>query len=336
MLIRFLAERRSWIALFAAQQVLLLFLAWVDAAIPVAPVAYVVFLSSLVFLVFLAVRYVRETRYFRLLEELPAEPDGTQWPEPNTPFERIAADSVERSHAKLREELTQGRVSVDRQKDELLSWIHEVKTPLTALRLMIDRVGEPELKARLEYEWLRIHLLLDRQLHAERLPSLANDLHIRRIAIEPLLHGEMKTLQGWCIAKGIGVDIELAAGEVLSDAKWLAFIVRQLLANAVKYSDPGSDIAIRSFADADGGTVLEVIDAGPGIDPRDAPRLFERGFTSAARPAGESATGMGLYLARRAAETLQLRLTAHPAPEGGSAFAIHFPKENEFTRAIIR
>lgn len=67
---------------------------------------------------------------------------------------------------------SKNRLALEQEKDELLSWIHEVKTPMTTMHLMIERLDDEEAKARLAYEWLRIHLLLDQQLHQKRIRSL--------------------------------------------------------------------------------------------------------------------------------------------------------------------
>ncbi len=190
----------------------------------------------------------------------------------------------------LKQVASQDRLALEQEKDEILSWIHEVKTPLTAMHLMIDRLNDERMKAQLTYEWLRIHLLLDQQLHQKRIPFMENDLYIEHIALEPLIFKEIKALQSWCMKKGIGFEVQLEASEVLSDAKWLAFIIRQLLTNAVKYSD-SSDIIIKSYLQND-QSIMEVKDFGRGIDPKDLPRIFEKGFTSTTVHQDNAATGM--------------------------------------------
>lgn len=212
----------------------------------------------------------------------------------------------------------------------MLSWIHEVKTPLTAMHLMIDRLSDPSLKKEMTYEWLRIHLLLDQQLHQKRIPFMENDLYIEHTELESLIFMEIKNLQSWCIKKGIGFDVQLEIKEVLTDAKWLSFIIRQLLTNAVKYSEK-ADILIRSWH-CNGQIVLEVIDKGRGIDSRDLPRIFEKGFTSTAHHQDKAATGMGLYLVSKAAKPLLIHVEAESELGKGSTFRLTFPKSNDFVR----
>lgn len=230
----------------------------------------------------------------------------------------------------LKQEASQNRIALEQEKDELLSWIHEVKTPLTAMHLIIERLDDEVIKAQLTYEWLRIHLLLDQQLHQKRIPSIENDLYIENVALEPIIFKEIKALQSWCMQKGIGFEVELETAEVLSDAKWLAFIIRQLLTNAVKYSD-SSDIIIQSYRQND-QTMIKVKDFGRGIDPKDLPRIFDKGFTSTAAHQDNAATGMGLYLAKKAAEALLINIQVESKLEEGTTVTLTFPKKNEFVR----
>ena len=198
------------------------------------------------------------------------------------------------------------------------------------MHLMIDRLDDEMMKTHLTYEWLRIHLLLDQQLHQKRIPSIENDLYIENTDLETLIFAEIKTLQSWCIQKGIGFDIQLEITEVLSDAKWLAFIIRQLLTNAVKYS-AAADIMITSYQQAE-QTILEVKDFGRGIDPRDIPRIFDRGFTSTTMHQDHAATGMGLYLAKKAAQSLLIHIHVKSELGTGTTFTLTFPKRNEFVK----
>src|SRR5690606_9823807 len=174
---------------------------------------------------------------------------------PESPFEKIIESSLVNQAELLKKESSHSRLMLEQEKDELLSWIHEVKTPLTAMHLMIEALDDEKAKSKLTYEWLRIHLLLDQQLHQKRIPFIENDLYIENVDLEELIFSEIKDLQLWCIQKGIGFDVDLDVTVVLSDVKWLAFIIRQLLTNAVKYSE-ATDIIIKSNRRND-HTILE-------------------------------------------------------------------------------
>ncbi|KQU15100.1 histidine kinase [Bacillus sp. Leaf13] len=328
MIRKYFVERFSWITFYILLHLFIIFVAYLDSAIPLKPIMYIVFLSLLIFSIFLIVRYKIETKFYKSLEDREDNLDLTNIADPDSPFERIIENSIMNQTEFLKQSASQGQMTLEQEKDELLSWIHEVKTPLTAMHLMIDRLDDELLKSHLTYEWLRIHLLLDQQLHQRRIPFIENDLYIENTDLETIIFDEIKTLQSWCIQKGIGFDIHLEVTEVLSDAKWLAFIMRQLLTNSIKYSE-NSDITIYSHEQSE-QTILEVKDSGRGIDPKDLSRIFDKGFTSTTNHRDNAATGMGLYLTKNAAESLFISIDVKSELGTGTTVTLIFPKRNDF------
>ncbi|MDF2924569.1 MAG: histidine kinase [Paenibacillaceae bacterium] len=327
---QYLKERRSWLILLAGLQLFILFVASVDSSIPFLPVLYIVFLNVLVCTAFVLLRYPRETRFYKSLQAWDQSWDSGAFRETDSPFEQVVQEAVISRTERFRSEGAAGLQLLEQEKDELLAWIHEVKTPLTALQLMIERLPGEAMQGKMMYEWLRIHHLLDQQLHQKRIPFMQNDLYVEKVRLEPVVNQEIRALKSWCIPKGIGFDVSLEVEEVLTDAKWLGFILRQLLTNAVKYSD-SSDIAVQS-RESGGHTVLTIADRGRGIGPKDLPRIFDKGFTSTLGRQEGGATGMGLYLAKQAAGPLFITIGAESVPGEGTVLTLVFPRENEFVR----
>ncbi|AXI11112.1 histidine kinase [Oceanobacillus zhaokaii] len=330
MIKQYLAERRGWIFLFLSLQALFLFISYVDSAIQVSSILYIVLLSFIVFILFLIVRYNRETAYYKSLKEWYPGIDTKTIREAERPLEKIVERALRLQTESYLLETNQNLTEIEQEKDDLLSWIHEVKTPLTTMQLMIDRLEEPVLKSQLMNEWLRIHLLLDQQLHQKKIPFMENDVYVEKAALEPLIFTEIKALQSWCFQKGIGFDVLFEIKEVLTDTKWLGFMVRQLLTNAIKYSE-GADIKIHSFI-KDGLVHLQIKDAGRGIDPRDLPRIFDKGFTSTKNHKDNAATGMGLYLTKKVAAELNIHIDVQSKLNEGTTFTLSFAKKNEFLK----
>ncbi|WP_410768695.1 sensor histidine kinase [Fontibacillus sp. BL9] len=328
MIAKYLRERLSWILMFAVLQLLVLSVAALDTTIPFLSVLYIVFLSVLIFTIFLMVRYQKETKFYRNLESWDDTYEVTSIPEPESPFEVMAMSVLNLQAERYKQDSSLLRIELEQEKDELLSWIHEVKTPLTTLQLMIERLNDETLKGQMMYEWLRIHLLLDQQLHQKRIPFIKNDVFIEITALEPLIYAEIKALKSWCMQKGIGFDVSLPVVEVLTDAKWFGFIMRQLLTNAVKYSE-ASDIVIESGMKG-GQVCLQIQDSGRGIDPKDLPRIFDKGFTSTTAHQDSAATGMGLYLALKVADSLSITIDVISKLGEGTTFKLTFPRKNDF------
>lgn len=328
MIRQYIAERRSWLLLLVVVHLLPPFIASIDVSIPLMPILYMTLLSTMVCIVFLVARYHKETKFIKQLQAW----DHTCGPESlkdaGSPFERVVEESMSAQAFHYKSEASGHLLLLEQEKDELTAWIHEVKTPLTAMRLVIDRLTDESAKSKLEYEWLRIHHLLDRQLHQRRIPFMENDLYVESAKLEPILFQEIKDLRSWCMQKRIGFDVSLQAEQVLTDAKWLGFILRQILTNAVKYSD-SSDIKVSSYEE-NAHVIVEIRDEGRGISSKDLPRIFERGFTSTTMHQDSAATGMGLYLAQKAADALRIRIEADSAYGSGTTFRLLFPVANDF------
>lgn len=326
MIKRFLIERRSWILLVLLIQSLFLFIAWIDPAIPFSSIAYIVFLSLIICLVFLVIRFYKETSFYKTLEDnnLPMDQLAK---EVRHPFEKIVYEHFRMQENDYVLEKCENQYDLEQEKDELMAWIHEVKTPLTTIKLMIDRVDNRILQQQLMVEWIRIDLLLDQQLHQKRIPFIENDYSIQKLNLASLIHKEIKHLMSWCIQKGIGFDLFIQAKDVYSDETWLRFIIRQVVTNAVKYSDDG-DITITSELKND-QLQLTIQDTGKGIAEKDIPRIFDKGFTSTLDTRDQAATGMGLYLVKKVAEHLRITIDVQSVLYEGTTVHITFPKKNE-------
>ncbi|MBM7540231.1 ATP-binding protein [Amphibacillus cookii] len=318
----YLLERSSWITFIIGLQFLSILIASIDPTLSLEGILYVVLLSFIFLVIFIIVRYQRETRFYKKLK------DGIDAHHPVTPFQSIVTDYLTTISNQYEQHLSTNHIEIEQEKDQLLAWIHEVKTPLTALQLVIDRVNDRSVKQSLHYEWLRLHLLLDQQLHLRRMPAIENDLYIETVDLSPLLIEEIKPLYTWCQQKKIGFDLDLSDSEVISDGKWLAFIIRQIVINAIKYSD-NSTIEIKLYQE-DQHKKLSIQDYGQGIASQDLPRIFDKGFTSTSTHSNQASTGMGLYLARKVASSLHITIDVNATLDVGTNFTLTFPNRNAF------
>ncbi|GGA44465.1 HAMP domain-containing histidine kinase [Psychrobacillus lasiicapitis] len=333
MFIMYMKERKAWILFFIGLQIWLNILLTLDIAFQEVAILYINLVYMIAFLLFIWWRYRKETAYYKELEE---SATFDSLPKGESSFEKKITSIMEELILVNNEELNQLKVVHLEENDRILSWIHEVKTPLTGMKLLMDAVQEQPLQEKLEVEWLRIHLLLDQQLHHTRLPSLEKDYLVESVPLQKLLHKEIIELQAWCMQKGIGFEIELLQEEVLTDQKWLAFILRQLLTNAVKYSDSDKEIHVFSKKDEAGHTILTVKDFGSGITKADLPRIFEKSFTGTTGRNTAASTGMGLYLTKKVADKLGIRIIVNSKIDEGSSFSLQFPLKNEISKITSR
>ncbi|MBR1820307.1 MAG: sensor histidine kinase [Clostridia bacterium] len=177
-------------------------------------------------------------------------------------------------------------------------WTHQIKTPIAAMRLMLQS-DDGALARSLEPELFRVERYVDMALNYARLGGDASDLAVRRCGLDAVVRQAVRKFAPLFIRKKLTLNLEPLDLQVLTDEKWLGFAVEQVLSNAVKYTPAGA-VTIR----AEAGPVLVIEDTGIGIAPQDLPRVFERSFTGLNGRADRQATGIGLYLAKRALERL--------------------------------
>ncbi|OXS72433.1 ATP-binding protein [Lysinibacillus sp. KCTC 33748] len=338
MLILFLRERLAWIGFFVFIIVLINVLFSLDVGLVGISILYINISMLISFMIFLFWRYVVEVgRLKNFLGNVENQFDDVH--SKNlvlSPFQTAYFTKIEEVLYGKNTELNQAKVQLQEYSDELLAWVHEVKAPLTAVNLMLDRVEDLTLRRKLETEWLRLHLLVDQQLHQTRLASIEKDNYMMDIELKTVVYKEIRAMQAWCIEKGIGFDVEELTDTVTTDGKWLAFIIRQILSNAIKYSPANSEVLIFTEVDATGATLLHIKDAGIGIRQEDLPRIFNKSYTGTAGRESAQSTGMGLYLAHNVAQKIGVRITVQSSVGEGSIFTLRFPLQNEYVKLTGR
>lgn len=212
-------------------------------------------------------------------------------------------------------------------------WVHQMKTPLSVIELLMQRHndGREAAAARdtersvLE-ETSRLRLGLDMMLHTSRLERFELDASFRTVRLGELAREVIGEFKKSLIRRSIFPTLAGDA-EVETDAKWTAFILGQLVSNAVKYAKKEQQtqrLAISIARQPDESVLLTVRDEGIGIPPEDLPRVFEPFFTGGnGRLTGES-TGMGLYLAKQACSRLGIELGIASEPGIGTTVSLTF------------
>lgn len=189
-------------------------------------------------------------------------------------------------------------------------WVHQIKTPIAAMGLLLQ---EREDSGALEVELLKIEQYVEMVLSYLRLDSGSTDYVFQDCSLDGILRGAVRKLAKMFILKKISLDLRETGKTVLTDEKWLGFVVEQVLSNALKYTPEGG--TIRVYGDRD--TVV-IADSGIGIRPEDLPRVFEKGFTGYNGRTERKSTGIGLYLSKQVCERLGHGITVTSRPGQGT------------------
>ena len=217
-----------------------------------------------------------------------------------------------------------GEIRRERQeyKEYIEQWIHEIKTPITAMKLLCEN-HRTDWTKELLLELEKTNRFTEQALYYARSEHTEKDYSVRKMALIQVVHQAIADNKYLLLQSGMHLEVEEIQDTVYSDDKWVRFILNQLIANAVKYRT-GQPILRFSTHRQQDQVVLVVEDNGIGISATDLPRIFEKGFTGQNGRKVQQSTGIGLYLCKRLCEKLGIGITAESSENGASiSLAFH-------------
>ena len=237
-----------------------------------------------------------------------------------------AADDVEMLYHRLLENQSIARsesessaaIRQSQMRDYYSMWVHQIKTPISAMKLLLEAEREElgqlmcddeqsqcllsDNMNSFEDELFRIEEYVSMALQYQRVSSTENDFVLEKVSVDGVIRDTIKKYAKIMIRRHIGMNYSGTVQEVYTDGKWLAFILEQLLSNAIKYTPQGF-VKIETDKKAN-RFFITIKDTGIGIKAEDLPRVFEKGYTGYNGHADKKATGIGLYLCRQMADKL--------------------------------
>lgn len=198
-------------------------------------------------------------------------------------------------------------------------WAHQIKTPIAAMQLHMQDEDTP-LARQLREELFRIEQYVEMVLAYLRLDSDSTDYVFREVELDDLIRQAVRKFSLSFIRKKIKLSYEGLSKRVVTDEKWLVFVLEQVLSNALKYTSGGSVCIYLEQED-----ILCIRDTGIGIAESDLPRIFERGYTGFNGRTDKKASGLGLYLCKRVCSGLGAEISAESAIDQGTTIRIVLP-----------
>ena len=238
----YVKENTPVFLLFLAFNFVILLIGYIDNSIPNVAVIYIFFFNLLILLIYIAWDFIRRKQFSSDFQNLERLDDVVGMSEGNTPAQRVMYEKLDELRLTHQRELDKESQKTRENLDELTRFIHDMKMPVTTMKLMIDDLSGAE-QHKLSTEWTRLNSMLNEVLYLKRLPNIKNDLYIEQINLADLLNASIKKLRDICMQKNIGFDIKLHEPEVHTDRKWMQFALDQIITNSVKYSED-NDIVI--------------------------------------------------------------------------------------------
>ena len=239
------------------------------------------------------------------------------------PPESLAEEDYRAQLLHLRQLCTELQSAADnRYRDAIeyyTTWAHQIKTPIASMRLALQ--GEDTaLFRRLLSDLSRTEQYVEMVMAFLRLEDAPGDYVFREVALDEVLRQALRRFSAEFIDRRLRLDYTPTGLTVLTDEKWLCFVLEQLLSNALKYTREGS-----ITVELAGERVLAIRDTGIGIAPEDLPRIFEKGYTGQNGRADKRASGLGLYLCSRICRNLGIGLTVKSTSGVGTTLLLDLP-----------
>ena len=286
---------------------------------PIQTVLFILAVWSIVLVLSLLTFYFSRKKYLNKLlnmteqlEERYLLPEIMQVPE--RADEQVFYQIMKMAEKSMLERI--GEVQRERReyKEYIEQWIHEVKTPITAMKLLCENNRSPfsrEVLAELE----NINQYTEQALYYARSEHAEKDYSIREVNLCDIVHSAIGDNKYLLRQSNMTIQIDDIETKVYTDEKWVRFILNQIIGNAIKYH---AEQPILHFGatETNDGIVLSIRDNGIGIPKSDLPRIFEKGFTGQNGRIGKNSTGIGLYLCKRLCDKLGIGLTAYSENRG--------------------
>lgn len=239
---------------------------------------------------------------------------------PNFLEGKILYDTLYEIDKAMNEEIKKYKLSLEELKEYIEMWVHEVKIPVSSILLMaykkdnIAKVVEPT---------KRIENFVEQVLYYARSENAEKDYIIKESNLKEIINKVIKNNKEVFILKKVELKIENIDNiKVLTDSKWLEFIINQIINNSLKYLDKQKTVIKISAKENEKSIELNIYDNGIGIPKGDIRKVFNKSFTGENGRKVQTSTGMGLYICKQLCEKLGHKIEIDS-------------KENEYTNMKI-
>lgn len=237
----------------------------------------------------------------------------------------ILYDILKGCNKNMLEEINKYKFIQEEYAEYMELWVHEIKTPISSSKLIAQNNKSQAMDSIAE-ELERVEGYVEQVLFYSRSSHVEKDYIVKEVNLQSLCFNVIKENSKLFIHNNIQIETERLDGKVFTDAKWLQFILNQLLTNSVKYSNKESSLIRITSERLENSIILNIEDNGIGISESELPRIFDKGFTGTNGRKNERSTGMGLYICKRLCDKLGLGISAYSKFGEGTRISIVFPR----------
>lgn len=285
---------------------------------------------------YMMLEFIKYKKYYHELEEVFENLDRkyllAEVMEPPSFSEgKLFYDILKKSNKVMHEEINHYQFMQQDYKEYIESWIHEIKTPIAGINLMIENNKSP-VTSKIELEMQQVEKYIEQALYYARSNDVSKDYMIKpfvlRKAVMTVIQSNSRLLIGNAIMPELGELDEI----VYSDFKWITFILNQIIGNSIKYTNKQKGCIKINAKTQNHSVILIVQDDGIGINEKDLGRVFDKGFTGENGRRITKSTGIGLYLCKKLCDRLGIGLTIESVYKEGTTVKLIFPVDNAYNR----
>lgn len=327
----YLKDKKYLILLYGIVMLFIGTIIYLQEAVPLSESngLYVVEIAFTLFILYLIIDYMIIKKHYDLLIKA-SQTGNFDWinsiPGPQNSEQRIYQELLYKLYQDANVKLDEYSTKNSEDMDFITMWVHEIKTPIAATKLIIENgLDNPTEKVlyHIEDEIDRIEDFIQMSLFYSRANDFAKDYVLSSINLETIVKECIKREYSCITGKKLVLEMKDLDININTDEKWLAFIIKQLIDNAVKYSLPEKTIKIY-VEQMEKEVILNIEDQGTGIKKEDIRRIFDKNFTGMNGRRLYNSTGIGLYLSQKLARKLGHTITVTSKYGCGACFSIHF------------
>lgn len=311
--------------------------------LPLEPILYIAVLWILTGLGACVVGFHNYRKKIHNLQLITAAPDInlSRMEAPSDEAESLQQEIMHSLNHMRMDAETANQKTLEEMTDYYTMWVHQIKTPIFALRLLLQE-NPTENKEALA-ELFKIEQYVEMVLGYLRTEDMSSDLKLSRCDLDSIIREQIHKYAGIFISQKLSLTYEGISESVLTDKKWLGFVIGQILSNALKYTHTGGiRISLKDTTNhlqnmddvsnmaSSSPVTLVIEDTGIGIREEDLPRIFEKGYTGVNGRESNRATGIGLYLCRKIMKRLGHRIYITSEEGKGTGVFLEF-SQNDLT-----
>ena len=235
------------------------------------------------------------------------------------PLDKIYAEKIQSILDRQKKFETDLRSQHSDEIEFITKWVHDVKVPISAIKLMLENVEDRQAQ-QLEMQTLHIEQNIQKILFHIKSKRFYEDYTIKPADVRNMIGYSLKEYAVFFSYKKISLGLECEDFKVATDEKWCGYIISQIISNAVKYTPEGGSIDIKACL-KDGKGIITIKNSGEGIDEIKLKNIFKRGFTQNSLQ-NFTSTGYGLYLSKKLADIMGHRLYVQSVPGESVSFIL--------------